>query len=219
MPAGLILLTLECVNDAQKLAHEIQSPLTSLEVQLRALIEESTASTAIKNCLHEVEALKSLVARFLELDMPVALREPWPLSTVLARIERRFRPIAEARHIRLQIDPAEADARGDPLATERILANLVDNAIKFSLEDSFVRVQVQHRDGHLYIEVSDDGPGIPSEARERVFEPFFRLDREAPGAGLGLAISKRLAEAQNGSLRLDAARDVGACFLLTLKSP
>ena len=219
MPAGSILLTLVCVNDAQKFAHEIQSPLTSLEVQLRTLIEESPASTAALNCLLEVEALKSLVARFLELDMPVEPHDPWPLSTVLARIEKRFRPIAETRRVRLEIETAEAEARGDPLATERILANLVDNAIKFSREGGLVRVHVQHRDGHLHIEVSDDGRGIPSEARELIFEPFFRLDREAPGAGLGLAISKRLAEAQKGRLQLDASRDVGACFLLTLKSP
>ena len=207
------------MNDAQKLAHEIQSPLTSLEVQLRTLIEQNPANTAIENCLHEVEALKSLVARFLELDMPVAPHNRWPLSTVLARIERRFRPIAGARLIRLEIDHAEAEARGDPLATERILTNLVDNAIKFSRKGGLVRVHVQHRDGHLHIEVSDDGPGIPNEAQERVFEPFVRLDHEAPGAGLGLAIGRRLAEAQNGSLRLDSTRDVGACFLLTLKSP
>jgi len=219
LPAGFILLTLECVNDAQKLAHEIQSPLTSLEVQLRTLIEESPASTAIENCLHEVEALKSLVTRFLELDMPVAPHDPWPLSAVLARIERRFRPIAETRRIRLEIDPTEAEAPGDPLATERILANLVDNAIKFSQEGGLVRVLVQHEDSHLHIKVSDEGRGIPSEARERIFEPFFRLDREAPGAGLGLAISKRLAEAQNGTLQLDGTGKVGACFLLTLKSP
>ncbi len=219
MPAPFILLTLECVNDAQKLAHEIQSPLTSLEVQLRTLFEESPASTVIENCLHEVEALKLLVARFLELGMLVEPHDPWPLSSVLARIEKRFRPIAETRRVRLEIDHAEAEARGDPLATERILANLVDNAIKFSQEGGLVRLHVQHRDGHLQIEVSDDGRGIPSEARERIFEPFFRLDRNAPGAGLGLAISKRLAEAQNGSLELDAARKVGVCFRLTLKSP
>ena len=169
------------MNDAQKFAHEIQSPLTSLEVQLRTLIEESPASTAALNCLLEVEALKSLVARFLELDMPVEPHDPWPLSTVLARIEKRFRPIAETRRVRLEIETAEAEARGDPLATERILANLVDNAIKFSREGGLVRVHVQHRDGHLHIEVSDDGRGIPSEARELIFEPFFRLDREAPG--------------------------------------
>jgi len=219
LPAGFFLLTLECVNDAQRLAHEIQSPLTSLEVQLRTLIEQSPASTVVENCLHEVEVLKLLVTRFLELDMPVALHEPWPLSAVLTRIEKRFRPIAETAHIRLEIDPAEAEARGDPLATERILANLVDNAIKFSREDSLVRVLVQHQDGHLHIKVSDEGRGIPSEAREHVFEPFFRVDREAPGAGLGLAISKRLAEAQNGTLQLDATGEIGVCFLLTLKSP
>ena len=185
MPAGLILLTLECVNDAQKLAHEIQSPLTSLEVQLRALIEESPASTAIKNCLHEVEALESLVARFLELDMPVAPREPWPLSTVLARIENRFRPIAEARHLRLEIDSAEADARGDPLATERILSNLVDNAIKFSRKHGFVRVHVQHRDGHLLIEVSDDGPAFLARPASASSSLFFAstVRRRAPGSG------------------------------------
>ena len=218
MPAAFILLTLECVNDAQKLAHEIQSPLTALEVQLKNLIEEGPASTAVENCLLEVEALKSLVARFLELDMPVAPHAPWPVSTVLARIEKRFRPVAETQRVRLEIDPAEAEARGDPFATERILANLVDNAIKFSREGGLVRVHVRDRDGQLHIEVSDDGRGIPSEARERIFEPFFRLDREVPGAGLGLAIAKQLAEAQSGSLQLDTARDVGACFLLTLKS-
>ncbi len=218
MPASTILLTLEPVDDARKLAHEIQTPLVSLELQLRMLSEKSSQSALVENCLHEVEMLKSLVARFLELDMSVVQHDPWPLSTVLERVERRFRPIGEARRVRLEIDEVEVEALGDPLATERILANLVDNALKFSREGGHVHVHVRRGDGHLHIEVRDDGRGVPREVRERIFEPFFRVDREVAGSGLGLAISKRLAEAQNGTLQLDVKRDDGATFVLTLKS-
>ena len=127
--------------------------------------------------------------------------------------------LADAKDQRIALSTIPCQVTSDEVLFRQALQNLVDNAIKFSREDSLVRVLVQHQDGHLHIKVSDEGRGIPSEAREHVFEPFFRVDREAPGAGLGLAISKRLAEAQNGTLQLDATGEIGVCFLLTLKSP
>ena len=121
------------------------------------------------------------------------------------------------------MDCGSASAVFDARATECILANLVDNAIKFSRDSGTVYVFARSRahNGSVELEVRDEGIGIATEARALVFEPFYRVNRELAGQevagfGLGLAISKRLAEAQRGSLYCKSDLGRGSSFILTL---
>jgi signal transduction histidine kinase len=203
----------------RQLAHEIQAPLTSLELQLRKLTEEQPGSELATSCLAEIESLKRLVASFLELGASGSRERPssaLELAPVFHLVEKRFRPIAAQRNVKLQIECGSVSALCDRGAAERIVSNLVDNAIKFSRDGGTVEISARAHNGSIEVEVRDEGIGIATEARARIFEPFYRVHREIAGFGLGLAISKRLAEAQRGSLQCKSDLDRGASFILTL---
>ena len=208
------------VDLTHEFAHEIQAPLTSLELQLRKLSEQLPERELAADCLEEIASLKRLITSFLELgalEPPELGPSALQLAPVFRAVEKRFRPIAAARNVQLQVDYGSASAVFDARATERILSNLVDNAIKFSRDRGTVYVFARARahNGSVELEVRDEGIGITTEARSLVFEPFYRVNREVSGAGLGLAISKRLAEAQRGSLHCESHLGHGSSFILT----
>jgi len=99
------------------------------------------------------------------------------------------------------------EPRGNPEQLQRVLFNLIQNAIRHTPPDGSVTVRAEDVDGAVEVEVADTGDGIPAAARERVFEPFYRADsaRHDPGAGLGLAISRAIVEAHGGAIWLEDA--------------
>jgi two-component system sensor histidine kinase ChvG len=110
---------------------------------------------------------------------------------------------------------------GVPLRLERVIENLLDNAVSFSPEDGAIAVRLAREDDSVAISVCDQGPGIPEEAREKVFTRFHSLRPEAEDfgdhSGLGLAIGRSIAEAHDGSLAVrDSESGAGACLVLTL---
>jgi len=154
------------------------------------------------------------------------------LDEVVHNATRAIRPVAEHRSVRVELLPVmDAPFHGDGDLLGRLLLNLLDNAIKFSVGSGTVSVELVARaDGGVpryEIRVVDDGPGIPADLQERVFERFFRGDpargrvepTETSGAGLGLAISRRIAEAHGGTLALVSSRPGRTEFCLTLPSP
>lgn len=204
------------IDLVRQLAHEMQAPITSLELQVRALKDQCPGNDLAESCLIEIESMKRLLTSFLELDGPALEPVPTQLAPVLGAIRARFRPIADNAGLELHMDGEELAALCDRRATERILSNLVDNAIKFSAADGRVRVNARAVSGKIEIEVRDNGIGIAGGARAHVFEPFYRVDRQTPGSGLGLAICQRLARAQRGTLRCESELGRGSSFLLTL---
>jgi two-component system phosphate regulon sensor histidine kinase PhoR len=105
-------------------------------------------------------------------------------------------------------------------AVEQILSNLIDNATKYGPRQGVIRVRAQERLGSIRIEVIDDGPGVPREHQERLFERFYRVDagrsREMGGTGLGLAIVKHLAAAMGGRVGVESDPPKGSLFWVTL---
>lgn len=200
----------------RQLAHEIQAPLLALELQLRRLVEQFPGSDLAENCLHEVAALQQLIVRVVELGAAPLTVHALELAPVVERVARRFRPIAAAREVTLSMTLSGATFVGDANATERIVSNLVDNAIKFSHRRGTVELIARALDESVELEVRDDGVGVAEDARERIFEAFYRVDRDLPGTGLGLAISTQLARAQCGSLRCESELGRGSTFILTL---
>lgn len=204
------------VDLIRQLAHEIEAPLTSLELQLRKLLAESPQNPIVESCLEEIASLKHLVTGLVELRGRVDGRSELPLPPLLQRVGRRFGPIAAARNVDLRWSCTVTSAIGDAMATERILANLVDNAIKFSRDAGHVRISTRRIHRSVEVEVTDDGIGIAKDALDAVFAPFYRADRETAGSGLGLAIAKHLAEAQRATLRCESEPGRGSTFILTL---
>lgn len=199
------------LDPARLLAHEIEPGLIALDLRLRALLERHELE-GVEACLAEVEALRALVRDF-QLEPESG---PFPLSPLLQALAARFGPIASARGVGLYLDSSEARVTGDSRATERILSNLLSNAISHSPPGEKVAVRVRPDSRVVVVEVEDRGIGIPPEDHERIFEAFTRLDPEREGSGLGLAIARRLAEAQRGTLTLTSDSGRGSRFTLTL---
>jgi signal transduction histidine kinase len=97
-----------------------------------------------------------------------------------------------------------------------VLANLVDNAIKFTPEGGEVMVEAQRKKDHLVVQVRDTGPGVAEEDLPKLFEKFFQADHTKPGIGLGLSICKRLVEAHGGEIWCESEPDRGSTFSFTL---
>ena len=106
---------------------------------------------------------------------------------------------------------------GDPDALERVLRNLIDNALAAIQPTGQIDVQLRRRNGYAEAHIADDGPGVPEHERQRIFERFVRLDASKPGHGLGLAIARRIAQQHDGDLTCDLApTGTGASFTLRI---
>jgi two-component system phosphate regulon sensor histidine kinase PhoR len=116
------------------------------------------------------------------------------------------------------LDPAIPAVRADREAVQEALINIIDNAVKYSGAEKYLRVATGSRMDEAYVEIEDHGPGIPSEYRERVFETFFRvpspLTPAAKGSGLGLAIARHIMEAHGGRVDLKSKPGKGSTFTL-----
>jgi signal transduction histidine kinase len=147
------------------------------------------------------------------------------LDEIVRDTARIAGPLAEQNGVRVELSGlVEAPFRGDSGLLGRLLLNLLDNAIKHSPEGGSVQVRMEERGGAIEIGVVDEGPGIPAEVQPRIFERFFQVDSArtrngrtlTSGAGLGLAIGRRIAEMHGGRLDLATSRPGRTEFLLTL---
>jgi two-component system sensor histidine kinase MprB len=194
-------------------SHELRTPLTSLTTNLELLAEnpEDPASPALlADALDQARELKVLINDLVDLARfgeAAARAEP-------VRLDLLAEQVAESRGVPARTDPAVL--HGDPDALERALANLVDNAVKFSGMRG-VAVDLATYGGDAVLEVRDEGPGIPPADLPYIFDRFHRSSaaRALPGSGLGLAIVKQIADAHGG--RVEAVPvDRGALLRLTL---
>ncbi|MEU4657273.1 HAMP domain-containing sensor histidine kinase [Streptomyces sp. NPDC023723] len=203
-------------------AHELRSPLTTLLASLEVALaypdrtDWPAAATTAARQTRRLQALAEdllLLAR-LDTRTPAAGPGTVDLTALAARLAEQY-PLT-GRPLALTCDStAPAPVHGDPDGYERLLRNLVDNAVRHAAHR--VQITVRAEDGWVVLTVHDDGPGVPAEDAERVFERFVRLDdarsRDHGGTGLGLAIARDLAHRHQGTLTL-APRTLGACFRL-----
>ena len=126
------------------------------------------------------------------------------------------KPAGQDAAIALNVDK-DALVSGDPDALERVLRNLIENALAAIKPNGQIDVQLRRRNGYAEAHIADDGPGVPEQDRKRIFERFIRLDPSKPGHGLGLAIARRIAQQHDGDLTCDPAPSgVGASFTLRI---
>jgi signal transduction histidine kinase len=140
------------------------------------------------------------------------------LYALTSRVAERYRPLASERNIRIQLTGASAAVVGDLQLLERVVTNLIDNAVKYSPADGAVSVEVRHDRRSVMLTVRDEGPGIPAEQVPHLFTRFFRGDPARPraeGSGLGLSIAKAGAHAHGGALEYISDTG-GAIFRLVL---
>ncbi|WP_427917254.1 sensor histidine kinase [Streptomyces sp. cg40] len=205
-------------------AHELRSPLTTLLTSLEVALaypdrtDWPAAATTAARQTRRLQALAEdllLLAR-LDTRTPAVRPETVDLTALASRLTEQY-PLAE-RPLTLTCDStAPVHAHGNPDEFERLLRNLIDNAARHAVHR--IQITVRNEDDWIVLTVHDDGPGVPPEDAERIFERFVRLDdarsRHDGGTGLGLAIARDLAHRHRGTLTL-TPRTLGACFQLRL---
>jgi len=210
----------------QDAAHELRTPMAVISTQAHVLAQSGDAgqrALAAQRMQHAIARASHLVGQLLDLaevdNRQTAAASEIDLAQFLRSELATMVPAAEARSIELSLDaPDVARARLDIRAFQSILHNLVNNALAYVHERGQVRVELQQQAGALRLSVADDGPGIPPEQHELVFERFYRgKTHDQPGAGLGLAIVRQAAARLRGSVALGAGIDGKGCrFDVTL---
>ena len=208
-------------------SHDIRTPLTAIRALAQNVVSGAGDPKAqAETIVEQVDRLTHMVAKVLDLSRLRAGSfpmnpEPNTAEDLLGATIRQFAGVSEAERIRTEIDYTRPALTGefDFVQSRRILVNLVDNALRYSPSDAPVTIEVTVRDSRLLFRVKDKGAGVPAAERERIFEPFYRPQGAAPDlgrTGLGLAIARRLAEAQGGAVTHDAPVDGGSVFTLSL---
>ncbi len=206
-------------------SHDLRAPIASLQAMLEA-IEDGLASADdyLPTLREQVRTLSMLVDDLFELAridagvLRLELRRT-PVAPLVDSALRLLRPEAEARGVALSAEvDAAAEARLAPDKIERVLFNLLTNALRHTPSDGSVAVRVQRRNGDVLLRVEDSGEGLDGEAPARMFERFWRADRarSGSGAGLGLAIARGLVEAHGGRIWAENRPQGGACVSFTL---
>jgi two-component system phosphate regulon sensor histidine kinase PhoR len=208
-------------------SHELRTPVAVIQANAEALqdgaFHDEERGPGFVQALHRnAERLSALIADLLDLARiesgrfqpraeDVNLRAL--VDNALLSLERRA---AEREHTLENVVPEDTQVWADAGALEQIIVNFVDNAVKYTPEKCRVEVGAQRRGERVRMEVRDDGPGVPPEHRERIFERFYRVDtgrsREMGGTGLGLSIVKHLAHAMGGAIGVEANQPRGAIF-------
>jgi len=216
--------------------HELRTPLTTFrmysEMLAAGMVQDEQKRAHYINTLHtEAERLGHLVENVLayarlERGRPARQLETVTVGALLEKVRERLATHAEKTGMKLVLDVSDNEARcsvqADAGAVEQVLFNLVDNACKYaaSADDRRVHIETAKEGGAAHITVRDHGPGIAKKDVRRLFRPFSKSARQAahsaPGVGLGLALSRRLARRMGGDLRLGEAPQGGALFILEL---
>jgi signal transduction histidine kinase len=211
--------------------HELRNALTGVygwaERLVRGKGDAESMTRAGREVYEAAERTITLLNNFLDLTRLDAGKVRPVLRTLDVQVEvgraiATVRPTAEAKHLVLEEHFAHDVSRivTDPVRLEQILVNLLSNAVRHSPDGGVVTVEVAGGDAVVTFRVKDRGPGIPVELHGRIFEPFERFDPHSGiGTGLGLPVSRRLAEVLGGSLTVESRWGDGATFVLTLPAP
>ena len=208
-------------------AHELRTPLALMQVQLDLYNSAShpgnDADTlqTIKMVTEQNDKLNRMVKTLLDMSelQTVGRDDKIILDAIVEEVLADLEPLAVERNIKLIGKCEDATMIGSDILIYRLVYNLVENAIKYNHPLGQVTVTAYQRNKHVYLSVEDTGSGIPKELRERVFEPFFRVDksrsRELGGVGLGLALVREIVRVHDGSICIKSGKTGGTIFEVT----
>ena len=208
-------------------AHELRTPLALMQVQLDLYNSAShpgnDADTlqTIKMVTEQNDKLNRMVKTLLDMSelQTVGRDDKIILDAIVEEVLADLEPLAVEKNIKLIGKCEDATMIGSDILIYRLVYNLVENAIKYNHPFGQVTVTAYQRNKHVYLSVEDTGSGIPKELRERVFEPFFRVDksrsRELGGVGLGLAFVREIVRVHDGSICIKSGKTGGTIFEVT----
>ena len=205
-------------------AHELRTPLSLMQIQLDLYHSTqhpgSDADTVqmIKMLTEQNDRLGKMVKTLLDMSelQTVGRDEKIILNDLVDEVLEDLEPLAQEKNIKLIGKYKNITMIGSDILIYRLVYNLVENAIKYNHSDGQVTVNAYKKQKHIYLSVEDTGSGIPKELRERVFEPFFRVDksrsRELGGVGLGLALVHEIVRVHDGSISINSNPAGGTIF-------
>ncbi|MCB9435623.1 MAG: PAS domain-containing protein [Anaerolineales bacterium] len=210
------------------ISHELRHPITNIGLLTETLLDPSIRKSKrgrkmLETIQREIETLKQLVQEMQDLariesgQMPIKL-VPIPLSMPIENGTEPHRALAEAKeqHITIEV-PDNVLVLADSLHIERVVRNLVHNAVKYTPEGGSIHIRATIEADEVLISISDTGFGIPEEERERIFERFYQVDKSRhDGTGLGLAIARHIVLAHGGKLWVESVENEGSTFFFTL---
>lgn len=208
-------------------AHELRTPLALMQVQLDLYNSAShpgnDADTlqTIKMVTEQNDKLNRMVKTLLDMSelQTVGRDDKIILDAIVEEVLADLEPLAVEKNIKLIGKCEDATMTGSDILIYRLVYNLVENAIKYNHPLGQVTVTAYQRNKHVYLSVEDTGSGIPKELRERVFEPFFRVDksrsRDLGGVGLGLAFVREIVRVHDGSICIKSGKTGGTIFEVT----
>ena len=209
-------------------AHELRTPLALMQVQLDLYHSNShpgnDADTVqmIKMVTEQNDRLNKMVKTLLDMSelQTVGRDDEIILDALVDEVLEDLEPLAEGKNIRLIGKCKDVTMVGSDILIYRLVYNLVENAIKYNHSGGQVTVTADRKEKHVYLLVEDTGTGIPEELKERVFEPFFRVDksrsRELGGVGLGLALVREIVRVHDGSITVKSNPSGGTIFEVVL---
>jgi two-component system, OmpR family, phosphate regulon sensor histidine kinase PhoR len=212
-------------------SHELKTPLAAIRgyaetLRDGALDDPPVAQRFTERILEQSRRLQALLDDLLTLSRLESVshtieREPVDLHAVVQRAADLLTPAARDRKVQLDVKAGPVPLiSGDADGLERLVLNLLDNAIKYNRPDGRVDVRLGREDGHIILEVADTGIGIPADSLPRIFERFYRVDkgraREEGGTGLGLAIVKHVAQGHGGQVDVESRAGKGTTFRVRL---
>ena len=209
-------------------AHELRTPLALMQVQLDLYHSNShpdnDADTVqmIKMVTEQNDRLNKMVKTLLDMSelQTVGRDDEIILDALVDEVLEDLEPLAEGKNIRLIGKCKDITMVGSDILIYRLVYNLVENAIKYNHSGGQVTVTADRKENHVYLSVEDTGAGIPEELKERVFEPFFRVDksrsRELGGVGLGLALVREIVRVHDGNITVKSNPSGGTIFEVVL---
>lgn len=205
-------------------AHELRTPLAVMQLQIdlynssKHPNNDTSAQQTISMITEQTERLSKMVRTLLDMSelQTIARDEEIAISALVEEVLADLEPLAQEKRINLIEKCDNVLLMGSDILIYRLVYNLVENAIKYNFSGGTVTVNATQQNSQLHLTVEDTGNGIPEELKERIFEPFFRLDksrsRELGGVGLGLALVREIVRVHNGSILVKNNANSGTTF-------
>ena len=209
-------------------SHGLRTPLAVMRAELDVSLREDALPEAARDVLESACEEIDKMTRTVDNLLTLAQVDEGRLAVLTTRVELRqavesaaepLRPLADERHVRLALSGPPCAVQADVHRLQQALTNFIDNAIRFAREGGEVEVMTWCEEAEVGVTVIDDGPGIPIEVRDRVFDRFYRVaggPHETGGSGLGLAICREIADAHGGRVWIDSAPGGGSAFSIAL---
>lgn len=205
-------------------AHELRTPLAVMQLQIdlynssKHPDNDTSAQQTISMITEQTERLSKMVRTLLDMSelQTIARDEEIAISALVEEVLADLEPLAQEKGINLIEKCDNVLLMGSDILIYRLVYNLVENAIKYNFSGGTVTVTATQQNSQLHLTIEDTGNGIPEELKERIFEPFFRLDksrsRELGGVGLGLALVREIVRVHNGSILVKNNANSGTTF-------